>query len=76
MLSYLHELLVNLFRNRTDTTTVLLRDLDIPLPEHDGIQPESTSINDLKPAEYRADLVLFLVQRSRKVLGVIVEIQR
>jgi len=75
MLSYLHELLVNLFRNRTDTTTVLLRDLDIPLPEHDGIQPESTSINDLKPAEYRADLVLFLVQRSRKVLGVIVEIQ-
>jgi hypothetical protein len=52
-----------------------LRDLDVPLPEHDEIQTESTSINDLKPAEYRADLVLFLVQRSRKVLGVIVEIQ-
>lgn len=75
MLSYLHELLVNLFRNRTDTTTVLLRDLDVPLPEHEEIQTESTSINDLKPAEYRADLVLFLVQRSRKVLGVIVEVQ-
>jgi len=75
MPSYLHELLVNLFRNRADTTTVLLRDLDVPLPEHDEIQPESTSINDLKLAEYRADLVLFLVQRSQKVLGVIVEIQ-
>ena len=75
MLSYKHELLIHLFRNRTDSTTDLLRDLDVPVPEHDEIQTESTTMNDLKPAEYRADLVFFLTQRSRKVFGVIVEIQ-
>jgi hypothetical protein len=69
MLSYQHELLVSLFRGRTESTTVLLRGLDVDLPEYDEIHTESTSINDLQPAEYRADLVLFLVRRSRKVLG-------
>jgi hypothetical protein len=32
-------------------------------------------LSDLQPAEYRADLVLFLERESRKVLGVIVEVQ-
>jgi len=35
----------------------------------------SSDLSDLRPAEYRADLVLFLMRGSQKVLGVIVEVQ-
>ena len=75
MPSYLHESLVVLFRNRSESAPDLLRELHVQLPEFDGICPESTDINDLNPAEYRADLVLFLVRKSEKLLGVIVEVQ-
>jgi hypothetical protein len=75
MPSYLHELLLVLFRNRTGAAADLLRELDVQLPEYDEVRTESSDINDLKPAEYRADLVLFLVRESQKVLGVIVEAQ-
>ena len=75
MPSYLHELLLVLFRNSSESAADLLRDLDVQLPEYDEVRTESSDINDLKPAEYRADLVLFLVRESQKVLGVIVEVQ-
>src|SRR5579862_8406628 len=75
MPSYLHELLLLLFRNRSGSAADLLRELDVQLPEYDEIRAESTDLSNLRPAEYRADLVLFLVQGSRKVLGVIVEVQ-
>lgn len=75
MPSYLHELFVAMFRNRSKSAPDLLLGLEVPLPEYDGIQTESSDINDVKPAEYRADLVLFLVRGSRKLLGVIVEVQ-
>ena len=75
MPSYLHELLLALFRNRSESAAELLRKLNVQLPEYEEVCTESSDINDLKPAEYRADLVLFLVQESQKVLGVIVEVQ-
>ena len=75
MPSYLHELLLLLFRNRSGSAADLLRELDVQLPEYDEIRAESSDLNDLRPAEYRADLVLFLVRASQKVLGLIVEVQ-
>ena len=75
MSSYLHELLILLFRNRSGSAAQLLREIDVQLPEHDDIRFESSDLSNLRPAEYRADLVLFLTRGSRKVLGVIVEVQ-
>jgi len=75
MPSHLHELLLLLFRNRSGSAADLLRRLDVQLPEYDEVRTESSDLNGLQPAEYRADLVLFLVRASQKMLGVIVEIQ-
>ena len=75
MPSYLHELLLALFRNHPASATDLLRGLEVELPEYDELKTESSDINDLRPAEYRADSVLFLVRESQYVLGVIVEVQ-
>jgi len=75
MPSYLHELLLFLFRKRSTSAADLLRELDVRLPGHDGVCVESSNLNDLRPAEYDADLVLFLMRRSRKVLGIVVEVQ-
>jgi hypothetical protein len=75
MASYLHELLLLLFRNRSGSAADLLRELDVEIPEYDDVHAESSDLSDLRPTEYRADLVLFLVRESHKVLGVIVEVQ-
>jgi len=75
MPSYLHELLLLLFRNRSGSAADLLRELDVQLPEYDEIRADSSDLSDLRPAEYRADLVLLLMRGSQKVLGVIVEVQ-
>src|ERR1700679_472228 len=75
MPTYLHELLILLFRNRPTSAADLLRDFEVQLPEYDEVRFESLDLNNLQPAEYRADLVSFLVQGSDKVLGVIVEVQ-
>jgi Domain of unknown function (DUF4351) len=75
MPSYLHELLLVLFRNRSDAAADLLRELAVELPEYDEVRTESSDLGNLRPAEYRADLVLFLTRGSHKVLGVIVEVQ-
>jgi hypothetical protein len=75
MPSYLHQLLLLLFRNRFSSAADLLRELNVQLPDYDDICAESSDLSDLRPAEYRADLVLFLQSGLRKVLGVIVEVQ-
>jgi len=75
MPSYRHELLLFLFRNRSGFATDLLRKLDVQLPEYDETRADSSDLNDLQPAEYRADLVLILMRGSQKMLGVIVEVQ-
>jgi hypothetical protein len=75
MLSYLHESLVALLRKSSASAAELLRTLDVQLPVHDDVRAESSDVNDLKPTEYRADLVFVLMRGSKKVLGVIVEVQ-
>jgi hypothetical protein len=74
MPSYLHELLLLLFRNRSGAVADLLRELDVRLPEYDHVHAESSDLSNLQPAEYRADQVLFLVRGTREVLGVILEV--
>jgi Domain of unknown function (DUF4351) len=75
MPSYLHELLILLFRNRCESAPELLRAFDLSLPEYDEVRVESSDLGDLRPAEYRADLVLILERGARKALGIIVEVQ-
>ena len=75
MPSYQHALLLLLFRNRSGAAADLLRGLDVQLPEYDEIRADSSDLSDLRPAEYRADLVLFLMRGSQKMLGIIVEVQ-
>ena len=75
MPSYLHELILLLFRNRSGSAADLLRKLNVDIPEYDEVRTESTDLSNLRPAEYQADLVLFLMRGSHKVLGVIVEVQ-
>jgi hypothetical protein len=75
MPSNLHEWLLELFRNRSDSAADLLRKLDVALPEYDQVRIESPDVNNLKSVEYRADLVLFLARGPRYVLGIIVEVQ-
>jgi hypothetical protein len=75
MPSYVHELLLLLFRNRSDSAADLLRELDVQLPGYDEVRIETSDLSDLRPAEYQADLVLFLLRGRHKVLGVIVEVQ-
>jgi hypothetical protein len=68
-------LILLLFRNRSESAADLLRGLDVQLPDHDEVRAESADLSDVQPPEYRADVVLFLLHRTRKVLGIIVEAQ-
>jgi hypothetical protein len=75
MVSHLHESLILLFRNRPASAAELLSKIGVQLPKYDKVFIESADLNDLRPAEYRADLVLFLGHGRRKRLGVILEVQ-
>jgi hypothetical protein len=71
----LHEALLQLFRNRPLLAPELLRDaLHEPLPPFSEARLESAELTDIQPAEYRADLVLLLMD-EKPVLGIIIEVQ-
>jgi hypothetical protein len=70
-----HEAIVELFRNRPVLAAELLGDaLKVSLPSFSEARVHSASFTDLNPAEYRADLVVLLLQ-DRPVLGIVVEAQ-
>jgi hypothetical protein len=70
-----HEALLLLFRNRPALAPELLEQaLHVPLPAYSEARLESSDLTDLSPAEYRADLVVLLVDET-PVLGVVVEVQ-
>jgi Domain of unknown function (DUF4351) len=75
MLSYLHEVLLLLFRNNSKLAAELLQRLQVEVPPYSDVQIASADLTDLKPAEYRADLVLLLLHEARTALGIIVEVQ-
>lgn len=75
MPSQLHEALLSLFQNRPALVPELLRDsLDVALPTFTEVRVESADLNELQPAEYRADLVLLLLD-GVPVYGIVIEAQ-
>ena len=75
MPSFHHEALLQLFRNRPLLAPELLRDaLHQLLPEFSEARIESADLTDIQPAEYRADLVVLLLE-ERPVLGIVIEAQ-
>jgi hypothetical protein len=75
MPSQLHEALLLLFRNRPALAPDLLRDaLHVELPAYTDVRIDSADLTDIQPAEYRADLVVLLLE-GKPVLGIVVEAQ-
>jgi hypothetical protein len=75
MLSVLHEVLVRLFRERPELAPELLRDaLGMELPAYSEVRTESADFTQIVPADYRADLVVLLVD-DRPVLALVTEVQ-
>src|SRR5262245_1409293 len=75
MPSQLHEVLLELFRNRPLLAPELLRDaLHVELPTFAEARIDSADLNDLQPASYQADLVVRLIE-TVAVLGIVVEVQ-
>jgi hypothetical protein len=75
--SSLHEALVDLFRDRpTLAATLLTEALGVAVPAHRAARVVESSLNDVRPTEYRADLVIELADGAgRPALAVIVEAQ-
>ena len=70
-----HEELLRLFQNRPALAAEVASEvLHERLPEFTEAHIESANLNDLRPAEYQADLVVVL-ERGCAVQGIIVEVQ-
>lgn len=75
MPSFTHEAFVRLFRDRPQLAPELLqRSLGVVLPPYTQVRTDSADLTELAPTEYRADLVVLLVD-DEPVLGIIVEVQ-
>jgi hypothetical protein len=75
MPSQLHEALLQLFRNRPKLAPELLRDaLSVDLPAYTDARIDSAELNEVQPTEYRADLVVLLLE-GVPVYGIVVEVQ-
>jgi hypothetical protein len=75
MPSLSHEALLLLFRNRPELAPELLREaLGVELPAYTEVRVESADLTDVVPAEYRADLVVLLVD-GKPVFAIAVEVQ-
>jgi hypothetical protein len=73
--SQLHEVLVRFFRNRPELAPTLLSEaLGVDIPRYTEARIESSDLTDVLPAEYRADVVVLLVD-GEPVLGIVVEVQ-
>jgi hypothetical protein len=75
MASMRHEGLLLLFRNRPELAPELLRDaLGIGLPAYTEARIESAELTEVVPTQYRADLVVLLLD-GRPVFAIVVEVQ-
>lgn len=76
MPSVLHELLIDLFRQRPQLVAELLPLVtDTPLPEFDHARLESGDFPEIDPTEYRADAVVVLANGTTPQLAAVVEVQ-
>lgn len=75
MPSQLHEALLLLFRNRPSLAPELLQTaLQVELPRYTEARIHSADLTEVQPAEYRADLIVLLLDGA-PVLGIVVEVQ-
>lgn len=76
MVSFSHELLVELFRNGGELAPSLLRTCTGMVIDHDRVEHQSIDLSQVVPTEYRADAVVVLRDRDGAVVAaIIVEIQ-
>ena len=76
MPSVFHEALILLFRNRPELAAELVRDvLHVDLPPFKEARIGSADLTEAQPAEYRADLVVELVDNG-PVGAIVLEVQR
>jgi hypothetical protein len=76
MVSMRHECLVDLFRNRPSLAAeILVEVLGVELPAYDEARVASIDLTETQPAEYRADIVILLVEGGTPVRVIIVEVQ-
>jgi len=76
MPSMVHEILVDLFRNRPSLAAeILIEALGVSLPPYTEARLASTDLTEIQPAEYRADVVVVLLEGNRPVRVIIVEVQ-
>jgi hypothetical protein len=71
-----HEVLVDIFKNRPSLAAELLAEaLDVSLPSYTEARLASIDLTDIQPAEYRADAVVILLRHGVPVRVIIVEVQ-
>ena len=76
MPSMAHEILVDLFKNRPSLAAeILVEVLDVSLPPYTEARLASADLTEIQPAEYRADVVVLLLDREVPVRVIIVEVQ-
>jgi hypothetical protein len=76
MISMRHECLVDLFRNRPSLAAELLTEsLSVVLPRYTEARVVSIDLTETQPAEYRADVVVLLLDGGKPVRVIIVEVQ-
>jgi hypothetical protein len=76
MPSMAHEILVDLFKNRPSLAAeILVEVLGVALPPYTEARLASADLTEIQPAEYRADIVVVLLDREIPVRVIIVEVQ-
>ena len=76
MPSMAHEILVDLFKTRPALGAELLTEaLGVALPAYNEARVTSIDLTQIRPAEYRADVVVLLVARDVTVMVLVVEVQ-
>lgn len=71
-----HEILVDLFKNRPPMAAEILAEvLGVPLPAYTQARLVSADLTEIQPAEYRADMVVLLLDGDTPVRVIVVEVQ-
>src|SRR5262245_20963031 len=76
MPSMAHEVLVDLFKNRPSLGPELLTEaLGVALPPYTEAHLASIDLTQVRPAEYRADVVVLLLDAGAPIWVVVIEVQ-
>ena len=76
MVSRLHELLIEMFREKPSLAAMLLDGTSrVDVPEFSKAHLSSGELNDVAPTEYRADAVITLEGSGGPVLAIVIEVQ-